>query len=198
MADGASHSRFGKLIIAGDAALATYGVYRTDGLITPSFAIGTVVGSVLGWLMPPDLDLPMRTYDEWRVLKRLPHFGKLWVGFWASYGQMFDHRKISHRFILGTISRMLWIVRHVILSIFFVMFYAAMGYISIERLPNVALWFHPRDFWLGIFIGWVIQDGGHLFLDGELRLIPRIRFNNPYRSKKQATLKKFRPLKMEI
>lgn len=198
MADGVTHARFGRLIIASNAALA---VTKTHTWVTPGFAAGTVVGTVLGFLMPPDLDLPQRTYDEWRIINRAPLIGRLWVGFWASYGQMFDHRKISHRFILGTISRILWIFRHLFISFVVVLVWAGFGYVELVRSPDFALWFRPHDFWAGVFAGWVAQDAGHLFLDGELRLIPRFNFTNGTGKKRRSTqrrYKPFRPLQMEI
>ena len=168
MADGKTHSKFGKATIVLSGA--------TAGLIVTYFnnqelAGGIVIGSILGWLMPPDLDLQQRTYDEHRMLQLNPFLGMAWIGFWASYGQVFKHRGISHMPIVGTATRIVWLFRHVIVYIGVTAILIATGVLSLTKeinVPSISL-----NILIGIFIGWAFQDFVHLSLDGVLFGISR-------------------------
>jgi len=103
MADGKTHAR-----IAGTGAVVTCiaaPVALVYGHAPPDVAIGAVVGAACGYFATPDLDIPHRTHEEWRMIKRLPVLGRLWAAYWAAYGQLFTHRGISHAPVLGTLTR---------------------------------------------------------------------------------------------
>lgn len=162
MADGKSHSRYGVAGIAIAAGISGLCIYNNNY----ELAGGIFVGSILGWLMPPDLDLPQRTYDEHRIINLNPIAGTIWVGFWASYGQVFKHRGISHTPVIGTLTRVFWLFRHMIAYIFVTIILSWTGLLTISdeiNLPSIS-----TSILLGIFLGWVFQDFIHLSLDGVL------------------------------
>jgi uncharacterized metal-binding protein len=163
MADGKTHSRAGVIFIGATSVLST--VYIRHA-VNNEFALSLMAGSILGWLMPPDLDLPNRTHDEHRIMNLNPILGRLWVGFWASYGQVFGHRGISHWPIIGTLTRILWLFRHLILFVVFLALLETANYIDINvDFLNI----EPNLYVLGgILIGWIGQDLVHLALDGIL------------------------------
>lgn len=126
--DGYYHGRITLALAAGSlipAAVACATTQRPDYLLVP-------LGILIGLILDPDLDQPMVTSSEWRVKKSLtsliPLLGHLlagvWVGWWFAYATIMSsswpkkaprafrlvHRGLSHTPILGTLTRVLWIL----------------------------------------------------------------------------------------
>ncbi len=143
MASGRIHARVAGMIAVG-ATLATPLIaaqYGTD------IGLGVAGGAWAGYLVTPDIDIPHRTHEEWRIIRRLPIIGRLWTAWWAAYGQLFTHRGISHAPIIGTVTRIayaLW---------------------PLALLPTATL--YPfRYMAAAAFTAWCVQDIVHLIADG--------------------------------
>ena len=147
MASGKAHAT-ASLIAAIPAGLAA-GI----GLSSIPYGIGTVIGSILGIALTPDLDQEMTTYFEWKLIRKTGPLGFIWMAFWAPYSLLIPHRSFwSHFPIVGTIIRVLYITIPIIgLCIWR------------EYIPN---W--PQPIWdslIGILIGLSISDILHWFMD---------------------------------
>ncbi|GBC98116.1 hypothetical protein HRbin17_00613 [bacterium HR17] len=111
-----------------------------------SFAAGYLVGTF--WLTP-DLDLATsRPARRWGVLRLL----------WLPYAWLFRHRGVSHRPLLGALTRLLYL--------------AALGGLGLWLLDQWGYHWHPsitlsRN-WLSFFAGLLLADGLHLLLDATL------------------------------
>lgn len=182
MSDGKTHARASVGMIIFTIILAGLATSSVSMAIDRGLAAGVIIGTILGWLMPPDLDLPQRTEDEHRIINLNPFLGWLWVGFWASYGQMFRHRGLSHVPVLGTITRIFWLFRHIIAYILVTMLFSYVGLITINA--SIEIQFISIKVLFGILIGWVLQDFVHLALDGVL-----INFRGPRRKLERAKKK---------
>ena len=170
MASGKVHARVATTVLITTAALAVVNVAEGDSPIL----WGTLLaGEMLGLLLTPDIDLPGRTHEEWRLLKRLPIIGKLWLMFWAGYGQGFKHRGVSHWPIIGTATRLLWLFSPLLLFNLGLAIMEGLGWADVYWWPGTGLLMVPGAIWLAFLAGWVIQDLFHLLLDG--MLFPRRR-----------------------
>lgn len=118
-------------------------------LISP-LSIGFVIGVWLGHIVSPDLDHHFTTYDEWRIRRYNRLAGLLWSIYWWPYQKTHSHRGRSHRWPIGTIERMIYLL------------WLPIG-ASLYQWPGQAL---PLFiFWLAVFTGWSIADDTHLRLD---------------------------------
>ncbi|WP_424949870.1 metal-binding protein [Deinococcus sp.] len=100
---GRIHNLINVAVYAGLSAAALF-LTRTQGVtITPVQALAFSVGYGVGtFLLSPDLDLAEGHVDSKR------RWGPL--GFlWAPYGMVFSHRGLSHTWILGPLTRLLYL-----------------------------------------------------------------------------------------
>ena len=140
MASGKTHARVAVVVMCVTAAISPYIAQE----IGAQAAGGVVAGAVAGWLVTPDADIPHRTHDEWRMIRRLPVLGRLWVAYWSPYGELFTHRGISHAPVIGTLTRALY---------------------ALWWLPFVAETL-PVPFLVAMLAAWCVQDMAHLAADG--------------------------------
>lgn len=112
-------------------------------------ALVVIPGLVVGHLLTPDIDHHHWTHEEWRICRFNRLLGWLWHLYWTPYAYFHKHRGGSHAPILGTLGRFCYLC----------------------WLPFLASVYAPEWVWLcwiGLFIGWVIQDVTHLYYDGLL------------------------------
>jgi uncharacterized metal-binding protein len=114
-----------------------------DGWSKLAFAAGYLVGTF--WLTP-DLDLATsRPARRWGLLRLL----------WLPYAWLFPHRGISHRPLLGALTRLLYL--------------AALGGLGLWALDRLGYHWQPSFTlgrgWLSFFAGLLLADGLHLLLD---------------------------------
>lgn len=151
------------LLIAGSAAVA-----KQQGYITPSLPeILAFTGTFFAgtFMMSPDLDLAEQNVSSkkaWGI------FGFIWV----PYGKMFSHRGLSHTWIVGPLTRLVYLT--IIL--------AALYYLAILILPDLKNKIHfenvPRtlEFWQPYILGYYVSQWLHLIADGispDMRAISR-------------------------
>lgn len=101
MADGRAHAGIASLNVALSVPVAIH----LQPVYGDPVAAGTVIGSICGWLMTPDLDLPTKSAEESRIERRFGFLGRLWLAYWAPYSWLLSHRGISHWPIIGTATR---------------------------------------------------------------------------------------------
>lgn len=142
MPEGFVHERF-NLAIAGAFALAG----TTLGLdwnhpSWPGMAVGYLAGT---WLVTPDVD----HYPRYRT-SPVRSWGRL--GFiWIFYGLLFRHRGISHNWILGPLTRIVYLSPLLLL----------LG----SLLERYGLTPPPEALW-GALAGYYLSQWLHLWLDG--------------------------------
>ena len=151
MPSGKTHERLG-LIALGVAAPVVL-IQGWDPLL--------LVGGGFGVLVTPDLDLPTKTHEEDRMMM-IPLFGNFWIAFWSSYGWWFSHRGISHFPVLGTLTRVFWLVRPFLVLGLALFFLEKNEVIRILVKPEEAL---IKPWMLVFFLGWTCQDLVHEIAD---------------------------------
>ena len=142
-------------------------IYILDAPLRPEVKAGALLGLFAGWAMTPDLDIPSRTYEETRLLNWIPLFGRLWVTFWAGYGQFFHHRGVSHWPVIGTLTRMFWLVRHLVFFVLALGLLSWMGVADVVLHVNVDVGgFLTSPFFVSFAFAWMTQDLMHEMADG--------------------------------
>lgn len=163
MPNGRTHEAINLTFYAGLAA--GYAYARTQGLtaeleqiVTPqavtTFSVSYLVGT---FLVTPDLDLAeqgVRAKSNWGLL------GMLWI----PYGAMFSHRGLSHTWILGPLTRILYIAV-VALALSYAAAWVApfFGYRLSIRTQLVENW---RELAVGALLGYYLSQWLHLVADG--------------------------------
>lgn len=123
---------------------------ETLTLLTVSYFVGT-------FLVTPDLDLAenrVRAKDHWGV------FGLLWV----PYGEMFKHRGLSHTWIVGPLTRLLYLAAVALALSWGVS--ALAGYLGYTLCIRTEI----REDWPewagGALVGYYLSQWLHLAADG--------------------------------
>lgn len=107
------------------------------------FACGYLVGTF--WLTP-DLDLAnSRPSRRWGLLRLV----------WLPYAWLFPHRGLSHHPLLGALTRLLYLTT-----------LTGLGLWVLDNLGyRLQLDFHFGQSWFSFFVGILIADSLHLFID---------------------------------
>lgn len=144
--------------------LAIAGIYLLP--FNRALGAGCMSGALAGVLITPDIDLEGITYEERRIYRLLYPLGLLWQWLWWPYGAVMQHRGLSHAFLLGTLTRLLYLVWVVI----------PVGAVAIELgyclwtgssfdLLRISYAGVPSSFWWGLFLAWAAQDAAHIIAD---------------------------------
>ncbi len=138
--------------------------------------IGIAVGSFLGGIITPDLDIAYRTYEKNRVYRFNPTLGGLWHLYWFPYGWLMRHRGLSHWLFLGTLTRAVYLILPFFLLYLYFFWWYPLG-------CNQNAWWCMQNSWMNLtnsatapffrlppavyyaFGAWVIQDIVHILLD---------------------------------
>lgn len=164
MASGETHAR---LAIASQIPLTVLGVAAL--FVNASFGVGLVAGGVIGIVVTPDIDHHNRTHEEKRVYEFDRTLGIIWQWLWSGYALTMPHRGISHMPIVGTITRIVYVA--LLLKIVFWVWNGAAAdacYVagcSAPKIDSLVLSIAVPDFWIGLVIGWIVQDFVHIVTD---------------------------------
>lgn len=131
----------------------------------PLLALGIALGSVCGLFIDPDLDHEWVTVSEGRISKLFGStIGKLFRLYWAPYEILLRHRSpLSH----GSFPPFGWLIMILVATPI------RMGYSVLWLLPvmyyyptvKVFLLSLPTLLWIGLYVGWGIQDFIHWLRD---------------------------------
>lgn len=160
MADGKTHLR---VALVADAWL-MYAAWHLNSMGYPDQATGVVVGAVLGTLITPDYDIQGSTITEAIIRKTLPLVGDFWVADWFLYSLWSKHRGISHIFVIGTLTRMVYLLWR---CWWWYVFAAGLIYLYMaENADWLVIGLEPSAalIWTA-FTTWCIHDGLHLIFD---------------------------------
>lgn len=76
--------------------------------------LAAAVGCLIGLVVDPDLDcnstLSLMNASRWRMMKLWRPLGYVWFVIWWPYGKWFYHRGISHTPIIGTATRIMYLL----------------------------------------------------------------------------------------
>jgi len=166
VADGHTHFRAS---IAVDVILASGLIWMGKNGAPVEVFNGVVVGATIGTLVTPDFDLVGTTYTE-ALLRNIPILGVLIQITWYPYALLSKHRGLSHIHILGTLSRLLymlfammiwtWIINGALLSVGIDSVYHVAARIAQYCINN-------PTFTLSMLLAWTLHDEAHLLLDGK-------------------------------
>lgn len=90
------------VVMAGGAILWHYDYH--------SQAIFISIGYLSGKYLDPDLDQLKITQARQNALHDFSILGYFWIGYWYAYGYLFKHRGISHVPIIGTLTRVFYLL----------------------------------------------------------------------------------------
>jgi uncharacterized metal-binding protein len=118
-----------------------------------------VSGCFSGIFISPDLDIPTRTVSETTLLRWSWGVGYLWIALWYPYAILFRHRGISHCLVVGTCTRLLYLLG-----------WAFLGQEVLRQSMDVEgqllLWLQAHLIPIGIFsAGLAVSDAGHWLMD---------------------------------
>lgn len=147
MSSGITH-RNDALVVEIVATISSLLVYVNTG--SEYLSAGILIGGVCQFVVTPDIDHHIHTYEEKRWLKLLGVFGWLWIAYWWPYSKLFRHpnskhmpfKTMSHMPLLGTVTRMIYL-----------------------------MWWIPMFFevdlliWIGCFAVWSVGDFIHIVRD---------------------------------
>ncbi|GGJ90082.1 metal-binding protein [Deinococcus aquiradiocola] len=103
MPSGRVHNLINIGVYAGLAGLALYLHETRAVVVSPAQALTFTAGYAVGtFLLSPDLDLAEGNVDSKR------HWGFLGA-LWVPYGLMFSHRGLSHTWVIGPLTRLLYL-----------------------------------------------------------------------------------------
>lgn len=125
--------------------LGTFGVVATQ---RPELLAPAMAGSTLGTFITPDYDFKSIYIKS--VINKIPIFGVIWNAYWWPYAAMFKHRKLSHNWIFGTLTRFLYLLTPIV--ILYILYIQDNYSIDIYNI-YIILFF------------WYIQDFSHYILD---------------------------------
>ncbi|MBX2813919.1 MAG: metal-binding protein [Myxococcales bacterium] len=168
MASGRGHERvnftFLFVVLAGYGLAHHYNLTSEWGIsqsVAASFTFAFLVGTLL---LTPDLDLA-----ESHVLAK-KHWGVLSL-LWIPYGYVFTHRGLSHSWILGPLTRLIYLSG--LVGLIGVIIYMIIGYTT-GRSSDIT-WDMSFDFesqpplvWIGGIVGFYLSQWTHLLADGVL------------------------------
>lgn len=168
MANGKAHDRFNLYI----GAFLSFALYFEIFIPCPTKGL---LGFVIGWfvatfIFSPDTDL--RPKDRTLFLKYLLF----------PYALLFKHRGISHSFFWGTLSRLLYtlVMGGIIIFVIHRMGYISFGVMNyydflISFVKNYDYGKEVYQFVTWLWIGHVLADGAHIFLDHTSSFLKRTR-----------------------
>lgn len=149
----------GKVHFAGNiinGTILTVGAYLYSEEAVPLI----IIGSILGTLITPDMDLEGTTFTE-RLMRKIPIIGLLFQNSWYIYSLLTKHRGLSHNILFGTLTRIIWFVFIISFWLIFIngimiTFYNTNLHINIDLYIN--------NFFICI-VSWYLQDINHYILD---------------------------------
>ncbi|MGD1894816.1 MAG: DUF2227 family putative metal-binding protein [Cyclobacteriaceae bacterium] len=154
MASGRTHN-VGTLVLTPVVAWAAWELGQHDVLTTWLAGIGCFCGIFIS----PDLDMRQRTVSETTLLRWSLGIGYIWIFLWYPYAMLFRHRGISHTPIIGTVTRVLYLLAIAVLVQYLAHTFAAAQW-------SIWDWVKEYQRFIAIFIGGLaISDLGHWVLD---------------------------------
>ena len=117
------------------------------------------IGCFCGIFISPDLDMRQRTVSETTLLRWSLSIGYIWVFLWYPYAMLFRHRGISHTPLIGTVTRVLYLLGIAVLVQY-------LAYTFSGAQWSIWAWVEEYQRFIAIFIGGLaISDLGHWVLD---------------------------------
>lgn len=139
-------------------ASAAYWVLQQEIAISQPVAVTFVGSFLLGtFLITPDLDLAeqqVRAKGRWG-----------WLGlFWVPYGWIFSHRGLSHTWIVGPLTRILYLGAMGVVLYWITA--AITGYLGVNLDLQAQLKLPAQDFFWALVLGYYASQWLHLIADG--------------------------------
>lgn len=157
MSDGSTHFKASVAATAIAAPLAFY-------YLQPDYAIAFTIGTVVGWVVTPDVrDIERKTYPSF-FLSTIPLVGWLieilFLVFWFPLALILPHRsKLSHLPFLGTFIAILYATAYSWL-------WSRGLWLSTIHLTDVFKELFASAYFSAFFLGWCVPDIVHWLMDG--------------------------------
>ncbi len=139
-------------------ASAAYWVYQSEVAIPEPVAVAFVGSFLVGtFLVTPDLDLAeqqVRAKGRWG-----------WLGlFWVPYGWMFSHRGLSHTWIIGPLTRILYL--GAVGVVLYWITALVTGYLGVRLDLQAQLRVPSQEILWALILGYYVSQWLHLIADG--------------------------------
>jgi uncharacterized metal-binding protein len=152
----------GKVHLIGNLVLGA-ALTGTTLALAPTYAPYVFVGSVIGTIITPDLDIDHKTETE-HILNQIPGIGWLFGQAWYGYATLFRHRGLSHNLFLGTPGRILWSLLIIVVSMIFL--YGIFSLAGLDYNPLAAIKYTVSLLLNPVLIAsWWSMDIMHYILD---------------------------------
>lgn len=154
MAAGRTHN-VGTLVLTPIVAWAAWELSNHDVLTTWLAGLGCFAGIFIS----PDLDMRQRTVSETTLLRWSLGVGYIWIFLWYPYSMLFRHRGVSHTPLIGTVTRVLYLLGMALLVQY-------TAHILSGANWSIWTWVEQHQQPIAMFIaGLAISDIGHWVLD---------------------------------
>lgn len=120
-------------------------------------AVSLIVGAWVGWLITPDADVNGRSEEEQRMWNLFGPLGFAFQIMMYPYALLFKHRGVSHWHVVGTLTRLVYLI---LVSLVVTRFWN-------EKTLSIlidTLYENQRSIWIA-FISWTFQDSVHIITD---------------------------------
>lgn len=139
-------------------ASAVYWVYREEIAVSQPVAVAFASSFLVGtFLITPDLDLAeqqVRAKGRWG-----------WLGwFWVPYGWMFSHRGLSHTWMIGPLTRILYLGAMGVVLYWIAT--AVANYLGVHFDLQAQLKAPPQEILWALVLGYYASQWLHLIADG--------------------------------
>ena len=161
MSSGVVHARVAKVM------LVPLGLYAVASTVSGDVegGLGVAMGAVAGLLMTPDLDLNNQSHERMRWFKINPLLGHAFYLFWYQDGKMMRHRGVSHIFVIGTLTKVLYIMTPILLAQFIYLTWYDLQLNNLSELYALLIPLkYPVFFW-SFVAAWSVQDLMHIIFD---------------------------------
>jgi len=139
-------------------ASGTYWIYQNEVSVSQPIAVAFVCSFLIGtFLVTPDLDLAERQ------VRAKGRWG--WLGlFWVPYGWMFAHRGLSHTWIVGPLTRILYLALMGV--VLYWIFTNITGYLGTSFNFQPRLETISQEMVWALVLGYFFSQWLHLIADG--------------------------------
>ena len=170
MASGRTHAR----VAVGLQVPLTIGGIMAGDMYDWGFGVGMIVGGLMGILITPDIDHHARTIEEDRFYDLGKWPGVAWEWAWTGYSLAIPHRGISHIPVIGTLTRVVYLAFMLRVITWILSGMAGdvctltgecVGVAPVVVGAVAVIGMIGPTFWLGLLLGWMAQDFGHLLFD---------------------------------
>lgn len=109
MASGKQHATVARTALIISIPLGAFAIAFFNSLEVFAAVCSFIFGMACGIYITPDLDVNSGNYSYYKIRNKYGHLAEwLWTIYWRKYAQRHAHRGVSHKPLIGTATRMMY------------------------------------------------------------------------------------------